>query len=265
MREAPRRWFERGAPGLGDKLPLFGEAIGKVAAAWTDGFATLTAAPASFAFARARGKPCRNLGAAARRGPGLRVARRARVGERRRAAVRSRLRGERRRGPVRRRGRRGRGTGRSALARRGPDRRGDRRAGRPARFTPASPISCRARSGSKGSSPSPTCRCSGGRTPARSWRRLRLKALGRDDRSRHPGAARGARRLRRAPGGGPRTTDPPHRTRAGRRGSKAASRARADDPLGGRGARPDDRSGPSHPSGSDKCCRCRATPPPTSS
>ena len=49
-RGASHRWFERGATSLGDKLPLFGEAIGKVAAAWTDGFAALTATPASFVF-----------------------------------------------------------------------------------------------------------------------------------------------------------------------------------------------------------------------
>ena len=50
-REAKPRWFERSAPRLGDQLPLFGEAIGNVAAAWTDGFAALTTAPASFTFA----------------------------------------------------------------------------------------------------------------------------------------------------------------------------------------------------------------------
>ena len=49
--EAPRRWFDRGAPGLAERIPLFGEAMGLVAAAWTDGFAALTATPASFAFA----------------------------------------------------------------------------------------------------------------------------------------------------------------------------------------------------------------------
>ncbi len=48
--EAPRRWFDRGAPSLADRMPLFGEAMGLVAAAWTDGFGALTATPASFAF-----------------------------------------------------------------------------------------------------------------------------------------------------------------------------------------------------------------------
>ncbi len=47
----PRRWFDRGAPSLADRIPLFGEAMDGVAAAWTDGFAALTATPASFAFA----------------------------------------------------------------------------------------------------------------------------------------------------------------------------------------------------------------------
>ncbi|WP_237477875.1 FliM/FliN family flagellar motor switch protein [Lichenibacterium dinghuense] len=49
--EAPRRWFDRGAPSLADRIPLFAEAMGLVAAAWTDGFAALTATPAAFTFA----------------------------------------------------------------------------------------------------------------------------------------------------------------------------------------------------------------------
>ena len=48
--EAPRRWFDRGAPSLATRMPLFGEAMGLVAAAWTDGFGALTATPAVFAF-----------------------------------------------------------------------------------------------------------------------------------------------------------------------------------------------------------------------
>lgn len=44
----PRRWFDRGAPDLGGKIPLFGEAMACVASAWTDGFASLTATPATF-------------------------------------------------------------------------------------------------------------------------------------------------------------------------------------------------------------------------
>lgn len=47
---APRRWFDRGAPSLTDRMPLFGEAMSLVAAAWTDGFGALTATPATFAF-----------------------------------------------------------------------------------------------------------------------------------------------------------------------------------------------------------------------
>lgn len=47
----PSRWFDRGAPSLSDRLPLFGEAMAAVAAAWTDGFGALTATPATFAFA----------------------------------------------------------------------------------------------------------------------------------------------------------------------------------------------------------------------
>lgn len=47
---APRRWFDRGAPSLADRMPLLAEAMGLVAAAWTDGFGALTATPASFAF-----------------------------------------------------------------------------------------------------------------------------------------------------------------------------------------------------------------------
>ena len=47
---APRRWFDRGAPSLSARIPLFGEAMDRVAAAWTDGFAALTATPASFVF-----------------------------------------------------------------------------------------------------------------------------------------------------------------------------------------------------------------------
>ncbi|RYC30807.1 hypothetical protein D3273_16565 [Lichenibacterium minor] len=48
--QAPRRWFDRAAPSLGARMPLFGEAMSLVAAAWTDGFGALTAAPAAFAF-----------------------------------------------------------------------------------------------------------------------------------------------------------------------------------------------------------------------
>lgn len=44
----PRRWFDRGAPDLGEKIPLFGEAMAGVASAWSDGFAALTATPATF-------------------------------------------------------------------------------------------------------------------------------------------------------------------------------------------------------------------------
>ncbi len=46
----PRRWFDQGAPSHAARIPLFGEAMEGVAAAWTDGFAALTATPASFAF-----------------------------------------------------------------------------------------------------------------------------------------------------------------------------------------------------------------------
>lgn len=45
-----RRWFDRGAPSLAARIPLFAEAMGLVAAAWTDGFGALTATPATFAF-----------------------------------------------------------------------------------------------------------------------------------------------------------------------------------------------------------------------
>ena len=45
---APRRWFDRGAPGLAARIPLFGEAMVNVASAWTDGFGALTATPAVF-------------------------------------------------------------------------------------------------------------------------------------------------------------------------------------------------------------------------
>ena len=45
-----RRWFDRGAPRLADRIPLFCEAMGLVAAAWTDGFGALTATPATFSF-----------------------------------------------------------------------------------------------------------------------------------------------------------------------------------------------------------------------
>ncbi len=48
--EAPRRWFDHGTPSLADRIPLFGEALGLVANAWTDGFAALTATPATFSF-----------------------------------------------------------------------------------------------------------------------------------------------------------------------------------------------------------------------
>ena len=46
--EPPRRWFDRGTPDLGDRIPLFGEAMAAAASAWTDGFAALTATPAAF-------------------------------------------------------------------------------------------------------------------------------------------------------------------------------------------------------------------------
>lgn len=44
----PRRWFDRAAAGLGERIPLFGEAMANVASAWTEGFAALTATPAAF-------------------------------------------------------------------------------------------------------------------------------------------------------------------------------------------------------------------------
>ncbi|RYB03040.1 FliM/FliN family flagellar motor switch protein [Lichenibacterium ramalinae] len=44
----PRRWFDRGTPGLGERIPLFGEAMTLAASAWTEGFAALTATPAAF-------------------------------------------------------------------------------------------------------------------------------------------------------------------------------------------------------------------------
>ena len=65
--DAAPRWFDRAPPRLGEKLPLFSEALTKVAAAWTDGFATLTAAPASFAFTGL--SECRVGALATRRGP----------------------------------------------------------------------------------------------------------------------------------------------------------------------------------------------------
>ncbi len=49
--ERGSRWFDRGAPTLADRMPLFAEAMGAVAAAWTDGFGALTATPAGFSFA----------------------------------------------------------------------------------------------------------------------------------------------------------------------------------------------------------------------
>ena len=48
--EAPRRWFDRGAPSLADRIPLFAEAMSLVAGAWTDGFGAMTATPAVFGF-----------------------------------------------------------------------------------------------------------------------------------------------------------------------------------------------------------------------
>lgn len=48
---APRLWFDRdAAPSLTARIPLFGEAMDKVARAWTDGFAALSATPVVFAF-----------------------------------------------------------------------------------------------------------------------------------------------------------------------------------------------------------------------
>lgn len=46
--DASRRWFDSEPPSLADRIPLFAEAMAKVAAAWTDGFGTLTATPATF-------------------------------------------------------------------------------------------------------------------------------------------------------------------------------------------------------------------------
>jgi flagellar motor switch protein FliM len=48
---APRLWFDRDtAPGIAARIPLFGEAMAMVARSWTDGFAALTATPATFVF-----------------------------------------------------------------------------------------------------------------------------------------------------------------------------------------------------------------------
>ncbi|MGI4764066.1 MAG: FliM/FliN family flagellar motor switch protein [Janthinobacterium lividum] len=64
---APRLWFDRdAAPSLTARIPLFGEAMDKVARAWTEGFAALTATPVTFAFVGLT--ETRNAGLAHRRG-----------------------------------------------------------------------------------------------------------------------------------------------------------------------------------------------------
>lgn len=64
--EPAPRWFDRGAANLADRIPLFGEAMAAVAAAWTDGFGALTATPALFTFKGLT--ESRVAGLAARRG-----------------------------------------------------------------------------------------------------------------------------------------------------------------------------------------------------